>query len=700
MTLSELEPFFNPKGVVIVGASREPTKLGYGLARNLVLCGYSGGIHFVNPKGDTLLGRPIYPSVSQVPDPVDLAVLLTPPPFVPALLEECGQRGIRAAIVASGGFRETGPEGAALEKRCLETARRYGIRFVGPNCVGTMDTHLPVDTTFLQPPMPAKGEVAFISHSGAIVAAIIDWLRGEGIGLSRLASLGNQTDVNETDMLELLAEDAHTRVITLYLESLSNGPRFIQTARRVTRLKPVIALKVGRFESGQKAAASHTGALAGSESAFDAAFRQSGVLRASTTEEMFQWARALAWCPLPAGRATAVLTNAGGPGVTAADALELNGLPLAALSTETEAALKAILPAAASVHNPVDMLASASPDDYARSLTILLQDPGVNNVMVIFPPPPMFSAGSVAKAIIPLIQASEKPVVVALMGSKMIQEALEHFRASQVPEYRFPEAAASALAAVNRYAELRRQPEALPPVLERIDRVAAGRLLEEQPGGALLEPTAAAQLLEHYGIKTVAPILVHSAAEASAVASRIGFPVVVKVAAAAISHKSDVGGVILNIASPEEAAEAFTTVVGRARKARPDAVIEGAHLQRMLPAGQETITGMVRDPLFGPVVMFGSGGVEVEGLKDVAFGLAPLNLDEACQMVDSTWAGRKLNGFRSLPPADREAVLDTLLRLSRLSEDFPQIAEIEINPLRVLAPGEGAYALDVRGRLK
>jgi acetyl coenzyme A synthetase (ADP forming)-like protein len=449
-----LAPFFTPQGVVVIGVSRDPTKLGYGLARNLLQSGYGGAVHFVNPKGDSLLGLPIYPDVAHVPEPVDLAVILVPPPFVPDALLQTGERGIRAAIIASGGFRETGPEGAALETQCVEIAARYQMRLIGPNCIGLMDTHLPLDTTFLQPPPPPSGEVAFLSHSGAICAAVIDWIRGQGFGISYLASLGNQADVTETDMLTPVVENKHTRVVTLYLESLRDGPRFVQTARAASRKKPLVALKVGRFEAGKRAAASHTGALAGAETAYDAAFAKAGVIRATTTEEMFHWARALAWCPLPKGRRVAVVTNAGGPGVTAADALEMNGLRLADLSAESHAALKAILPPAASLHNPVDMLASALPEHYAQCLKIVLDDAGVDSVIVILPPPPASSAGAVAKAIIPIIQVVEKPVVVALMGEKLIQEGVEFCRAAHVVEYRFPEWAASALGALSRRADM------------------------------------------------------------------------------------------------------------------------------------------------------------------------------------------------------------------------------------------------------
>lgn len=698
MSDSSLLPFLKPQGVAIIGASRDPTKLGFGLARNLVQCGYPGAVHFVNPRGGELLGQTVYPSIAGIPDPVDLAVLLTPPAQVPDTLVECGRRGIHAAIIASGGFKETGPEGAALEERCLEIARAYGMRLIGPNCIGIIDTHLPLDTTFLQPPGPPRGEISFVSHSGAICAAVIDWVRGQGIGLSSLVSLGNQVDVNETDMLEPVASDPHTRVITLYMEGVSNGRHFAEQARRITRAKPVLALKVGRYASGQRAAASHTGALAGRESAFDAAFLQSGVMRVNTTEEMFQWARALAWCPLPKGRRVAVLTNAGGPGVTAADALEQNGMQMAELAEATRAALRQILPPAASLHNPIDMLASASPEQYAGCLKALLEDPGVDSVMIIFPPPPMFSAGQVAKATIPIIQAADKPVVIALMGDRLIQEAVEHYRAARVPEYRFPEWAASSLAALARRADYLAHADERPVIRGDVDILRVRSLVEDLQPGQALSPETAASLLDAYGVPTLKIFLATSPQQAAQLACQAGFPVALKVASPDISHKSDVGGVLLGLQTEAEVVEGFTTVVERARAARPEAKIEGVHIQRMIPSGQDVIIGVVRDPSFGPVAMFGSGGVEVEGLKDVAFGLAPLYPQDVQRMFEATWAGRKLKGFRNLPPADRSAAQEALVRLAQLAADFPQISELEVNPLRVLPDGEGVFALDVRGK--
>jgi acetyl coenzyme A synthetase (ADP forming)-like protein len=692
-----LAPYFSPKGIALVGASADPTKLGYGLARNLVQCNYQGVIHFVNPKGGSLLGRPMYPSVTDLPDPVDLAIILIPAAAIAGVLHQCALRGIHAAIIAAGGFKETGVQGAVLEQELLDIARHHNIRLMGPNCIGLLDTHLPLDATFLPPPGPPPGDVAFISHSGAICAAVIDWARGQGFGLSRLVSLGNQADINETDVMAPVADDHFTHVLTLYLEGVSDGRRFVEEARNITRLKPIVALKVGRYPAGQRAAASHTGALAGQETAFNAAFRRAGVIRADTTEELFDWARALAWCPLPKGRSIAILTSAGGPGVTAADALEMNQMKLATLSQATQESLAKILPPAASLKNPVDMLASASPEQFAACLQVLLADPGVNGVMVVTPPPPMHTAGAVAKAIIPIIHNTEKPVTIALMGERLIQEAVEHFRAARVPEYRFPERAASALAVLAQRAEYL--------ALERdsryskisVDQKAVQNILDQcdnKPGFLSASDTSA--ILEAYHLPGVPLRLATSPDEAVQYAQELGYPVVLKIASPGITHKSDIGGVMLNLLNAEAVFAGYTDMLSKTHAAFPTAELQGVYVQRMLPAGQEVILGGIQDAQFGPLVMFGSGGVEVEGLKDVVFALAPLTVQDAEWMLASTWAGRRLQGYRNLPPADRQAVLQAILCLGQLSADFPQLAEIEVNPLRVFPDTQGAAALDVR----
>lgn len=704
-TTDPLTAFFKPRGVAVIGASTDPTKLGYGLARNLVQSNFQGVVHFVNPRGGRLLGQPMYLDMSKVPDPVDLAIILIPAQSVPKALEDCGARGLRAVIIGSGGFRETGEQGAKLEAECLRVAQKYGMRLIGPNCIGILDTHLPINATFLPPPGPPPGDVAFVSHSGAICAAVIDWARGQGFGMSRLVSLGNQTDVNETDVLAPVLEDPFTRVLALYLEGVSDGRRFVEQAGRAAMHKPIIALKVGRFSSGQRAIASHTGVLAGQESAFDAAFLRAGVIRAGTSEEMFDWARALAWCPLPKGRNVAVLTNAGGPGVTAVDTLELENMHLSQLGPDTQKKLANILPSAASLSNPVDMLASATPEQYAGCLQILLDDPGVDSVLVILPPPPMYTAGAVAKALIPAINHSEKPVVIALMGERLIQEAVEHFRAARVAEYRFPERAASALAVLARRAEhLSREEKG--GLLSCIHERNTSRHIsipfsdvETLKPGDQLPVEMVNQLLSIYGIPVAESILAHNVQEALEAARTLGFPVVLKIASPDIPHKSEFSGVVLDLRDESSVVDGYKELLSQVRLLRPQARITGVYVQQMVTTGQEVILGAIQDPQFGPLLMFGSGGVEVEGLRDVAFGLAPISTEEAQLVLNKTWAGRRLEGFRNLPPSDRQAAVKALCCLAQLAADHPQLAEIEINPLRVLAPGQGVIAIDVRARL-
>lgn len=695
-----IEQMLAPRGVAVVGASQNPTKLGYGVARNLVVSGYKGSIHFVNPNGGRLFEMPIHKDLQSVPDPVDLAMIIIPAAAVPGALEACGRRGIHAAIIGSGGFRETGPEGLALEQRCLEIAQAHAIRLLGPNCIGFLDTHLPIDTTFLPLPGPIQGDIAFLSHSGAICEAVIDWARGQGFGLSRLISLGNQLDLTEAELLPTIVDDSNTQVVAMYLEGVRDGARFVEQARHATRRKPVLAIKVGRSAQGQAAVASHTGALAGRDVAYDAAFRKAGVIRGESTEEVFDWARALAWCRLPKGPRTAVLTNAGGPGAIAADALDAVGLELATLSEATRTALRGFLPDAASVRNPVDMLAAAGPFEYANGLIALLADEGVDSVMVIMAPPPMTTATGIGGAIIPLIRSASKPVVVSLMGEEMIASAARLFRQARVPDYRFPERAASALRVLVRRAEQLRTPLGEPEVPPGIDAAAARTLLAAQPSidHGFLEGQQAAQVLAAYGIQVPETVLATTAEQAEAASRRMAGPVALKVASPDIVHKSDGGGVLLEVMPGEAVRRGFASILRAAGQAHPQAELQGVLVQPMAPRGQDVIVGVVRDAQFGPLVMFGSGGIEVEGLQDVAFALAPLSRSEANDLLQATWAGRKLAGFRSLPPADRQATVEVILRMGQLMVDLPEVEEVEVNPLRVLPDGQGALALDARLR--
>ncbi len=696
-----LEGLLTPRGVAVIGASRNPTKLGYSVARNLIVSGYPGQLYFVNPGGGDLFDAPMYPNIASVPDPLDLAVIMIPAPSVPQVLEECGARGVKYVIIGSGGFRETGADGLALEEKCLVIAQTYGIRVLGPNCIGFLDTHLPIDTSFLPLPGPIAGDIAFLSHSGAICEAVIDWARGQGFGLSRLVSLGNQMDLNEADLLPPTAADPNTRVVAMYMEGVGDGPKFIERARRVTREKPVVAIKVGKSQAGRAAVASHTGALAGEDAAYDAAFKKAGVIRARHSEEMFDWARALAWCPLPAGPRMAVLTNAGGPGAIATDSLVANDLQLAQFADETTGKLEALLPKAASLTNPVDMLAGAGPREYADCLRALLRDDGVDGVMVILPPPPVSTAADVAGAIIPVIQSTPKPVVVALMGEELIAHAATLFRGTHIPDYRFPERAASVLRVLWVRSQMNLEPldqpiERYEPDLEFVRQTLEGAHVG---GEGFIGSRYAAQVVEAYGINCPEQKLARSQEEAVSMAEKMGFPVALKIESPDYPHKSDLGGVVTHIKDEAALRENYDAMSSHFEKIASLDNLDGIIVQRMAHEGIEVIVGMVRDPQFGPLIMFGSGGIEVEAMKDVAFELAPVNRREAEAMLERTWAGVRLGGLRGAPASDREAVIDAILRIGQLGQDLPEIAELEINPLRVYPAGQGADALDVRLRV-
>jgi acetyl coenzyme A synthetase (ADP forming)-like protein len=681
------DPFFKPLGVAIVGASRDPHKLGYGVVRNLIEYRYQGGIYPVNPAATEILGHTCYPSVAEVPDPVDLAVVVLPAPVVGEMLDQCGSRGIKHAIVVSGGYSETGEEGHAREVVMAQMAKKHGMRIMGPNCIGTIDTHTPINTTFVVG-MPQAGAIGFLSQSGAMCAAVIDWARGAGVGFSRIVSLGNQVDVNETEILGTLAADPGTRVITAYIEGVADGRAFMSTAEKAARRKPVVVLKAGKGASGAKAVASHTGALAGSAEAYAAAFHQSGVLCASTMEELFDWGRALAWQPLPEGKRVAVLTNAGGSAILTVDAIEAVGLELAPLTEETRAYLRPRLLAAASVANPVDLLAGSGPGTYAVALDALLSDPSVDAVVVIAVPNEWFLPASLAEVICEVAAVHRKPVLASIMGLASVDQALAILHQRRVPNFAFPERAPSALAAMSARRQWLDTPPEPPVELRDVDQDAARLALER---GDLADALAA------YGITLPPTQLATDADQAAGLADEIGYPVVLKLASPDITHKSDVGGVVLNLADAEGVRAAFERILESARAAYPDAAIDGVLVQKMLAGGQEIIVGVRRDPQFGPLVLVGRGGVDVELMRDVAMGVAPLSRSQAGRMLDATRAGIRLKGWRGSPPADRAAVLDAMLRLSQVACDFPKIAELEINPLYVLPEGQGAYAVDVRG---
>lgn len=680
-----LDPFFKPKGVAVIGASTNPHKLGYGVVRNLKEYRYQGQIYPVNKTASEILDERCYPSVMDVPDPIDLAVVIVPAPVVPDTIHECGERGIHHAIVVSGGFSETGEEGTQLEQKLKEVAEKWDMHIIGPNCIGTIDTHTPVNTTFVTG-MPESGEIGFTSQSGAMVASVIDWARGAGVGFSRIVSLGNQVDVNETQMIDSLRQDRQTKVITAYIEGVSDGKDFLESAKKAAQEKPFVALKGGRGRSGAKAVASHTGALAGSSEAYEAAFKKSGVQQADTMEEMFDWARALAWQPLPKGKNVAVLTNAGGPAILAVDALEKMGLQLAELTDQTKTYLKSRLPKAANINNPVDILAGSGPGTYAVALDALLTDDNVDSVVVIQAPQDWFLPASLAEVVGEVAGAHDKPVIASIMGKASVEEALNILHKRKIPNVSFPERVASVLAAMVHRKEWLDIPRESPQNLNNIQPDVAQKMAKE---GRWKE------LLTHYGISFPEQDVVKTADDAAQLATDIGYPVVLKLVSDSVTHKTDVNGVKLGLRSDDEVKEAWKEIKQSAEKA--GASMNGVLVQKMLRNGQEVILGMKQDDQFGPMVLFGTGGTDVELLKDVSSAIAPLNKIQAEQLIDATRAGKKLNGWRNHPPADRNTVIDYLMKLAQLADDLPEVSELEINPLYVLTEGNGACAVDVRG---
>ncbi|MBN2004070.1 MAG: acetate--CoA ligase family protein [Anaerolineae bacterium] len=691
-----LKYFFNPQGIAIIGASSDPAKLSHGVVRNLKGHGYAGPIYPVNPKGGEILGLAVYPDILVVPDPLELAVVMTPALAVPQTLEQCGRRGVKAVIVITGGFRETGPEGAALEHSLKAIVARYGMRMIGPNCVGVMDTALPLDTTFITD-MPPRGHIGFASHSGAICGGTTDWARSVGVGYSRIATLGNQLDVDIADGVRMLADDPNTRVINLYAEGLPDGRRFVEVAAPVSRYKPIVMLKAGLTHSGVQAVASHTGALAGSASAYRAACHRAGALVVGSLQEQNDVAMALATQPLPDGPRVALLTNAGGPAALASDALDFHGLTLAQLSAATEAQLKTVTPSGTQLFNPIDMLGGPRPAMYYDALKALADDPGVDMLLAMFVPQAITPVNDVARAIVQAKAEIAKPVLACMVGGQSLPEAVQILNAGGVPFYQDPTRAGRALAGLWEYRQLRDRPDLTPDTVADVDHAQARRYLQEaweragapESGRIFLDAETSGRVAAAYGIRVPFSGVAANVAAAVTLAEQAGYPVALKLIAPGVVHKADVGGIALGLNDADAVRSAFAQLVG-------DDPARAALVQQMAPHGCEVILGVQRDAQFGPLLMFGLGGVYVEVFRDVAFRLAPLCEADACAMIAETAAGKLLAGVRGQPPADMTAVVDTLLRLGQLASDFPCIAEMDINPLIVAPAGQGAWAVDVR----
>lgn len=688
-----LDALLKPRSVAVIGASRKRGTIGAEVFHNLLRTGFPGPVYPVNPTAPVVQSVRAWPSVEDIPDPVELAILVVPAAQVLEAIEACGRKGVRGVVVITAGFGETGPAGQALQQRLLERLRHYGMRMVGPNCLGLLnaDPEVALDATFA-PTFPPFGSVAFSSQSGALGLAILDHAKQLGVGISQFVSVGNAADVGAIDLISYWENDPATQVILLYLEHLGDPRQFVPLARRVSRKKPIAVVKSGRTAAGARAASSHTGSLAGADVAVDALLGQAGILRTDTIDELFDVAMVLANQPVPKGKRVAILTNAGGPGIMASDACESRGLEVVRLQAQTEVALRAFLPPEASVKNPVDMIASATAEAYAQALRILLADPQVDSIIVIFVTPIVTDPSAVANAIVQGAAGSDKAVVTCLMGTHGVPEALLSLRDGRFPSYAFPESAARALARATRYGEWLATPEGQVPVFSDLQPARARAAL----GGAgprWLAPEAISDILGAYGIRTPQTVLATTAEDAARAALSIGGKVAVKLVSEKISHKSDVGGVILGVEGTA-AASAFCTIAARLEALGLRDQMEGVTIQEMVPSGVELLVGATLDPAYGPMIGFGIGGVNVELWKDIVFRLAPLRDVDAEDMLKGIRAHALLNGFRGAPAVDRAAVLDTLLRVSQLVQDLPEILELDINPL--VASPTGVVAVDAR----
>ncbi|MGI6564694.1 acetate--CoA ligase alpha subunit [Methanosphaera sp.] len=699
--MKDLTGLFNPKSVAVVGASSQEEKIGYIITDNLKKCGFKGDIYPINTKADgELLGLPAYKSVLDIPGDVDLAVMSIPAKFMNSALEECGQKGIKNVIVITAGFKEVGGEGVKLEQEMAEIANKYDMNVQGPNCLGSIDTHTPMNASFAQM-MPKPGNIAFVSQSGAMTVAILDWSISEGIGFSKVVSLGNKVDISEIDVIEQLADDENTDVILCYLEGISDGERFLEVMKRVTKIKPVVILKSGSSSAGARAVSSHTGALAGNDSTFDAAFENCGVMRARSMQDLFDYGSAFSNSDLPKGKRIAVITNAGGGGVLTADKIEDIGLELADLSDETMEKLQEVIPSEGSVQNPIDVLGDAAPQRYEDTLDIVLAEDDIDSVIIMACPTASYKPHEVGEAIVQAKKKSDKPIMVVNMGGPSFVEENKVLRDNHISTFVFPETAVKALGALERYETIRSEDqESCIDKITDVDKDKAARIIADAKakGRDALLGSEAYQVADAYGISAAPIVLATTKEEAGEAAEQMGFPVVLKIASDKILHKTDIGGVVVNVTTKEEAEQTFEKIMANAKKAHPDVVPDGVEVQKMMPNGHEVLIGMLRDDQFGPIIGFGMGGVYVNLINDVCFKLGSGISDEVIDdQINSTKISKLLKGYRGEKPSDIDSVKDTLKRVTKLTLDFPEIKELDINPVFVYE--EGSSALDIKIKL-
>ena len=690
-----LETLLYPKSIAVIGVSRNPEKVGYAVLANLVNGGFKGAIVPVNPEASEILGLKCYKSLDEYKGQIELSVIVVAGKYVKDALRKSIDAGAKSVIVITAGFKEVGAAGAAAEQELVEICRASSVRMVGPNCLGVLNTDHHMNATFA-PSVPPPGKISVISQSGALCVAILDWAAEQKLGLGKVISFGNKADLNEVDFIQALAEDKETNVIAGYLESIKEGDKFLRIAEQAASIKPVVILKVGVTQAGAKAASSHTGSLAGADMAYGAAFKRAGVIRAENFEALFDYATAFAMQPLPNGVRVAIITNAGGPGIMAADAAESLGLKMVSPSKESDVKLRAFMPASGAFGNPIDVIGDADPGLYTKAFEVMQEDETIDAIVVVVTPQNMTKPLELAEKL-GAAHTGKKPLLAVFMGGTEVAAAREKLMALGIPNYPSPDRAIVALRAMCDYAAWKRRPVRVvtrfPVNRRRVDRIIN---TQERSGAMQIGEVEAKEILRAYDFNVLGGQLARTGDESVEIAERLGYPVVLKISSPDIIHKSDFGGVRINLANAEQVRDAFDLMMLRIQKRAPNAHLRGAYVEKMGQRGREVILGMTRDPQFGPMLMFGLGGIFVEVMKDVTFHLAPITPEEAMQMLKGTRSYALLQGARGQAPVDLETLAGALQRISQLATDYPEILELDINPFIVGPVGTQAYVADAR----
>ncbi len=699
--MDRLDAIFAPQSIAVLGASTQKGKVGHDIFANILYGGYQGTLYPVNPTAKSISSVKCYKSITAIPDPVDLAMLILPPKIALIAVEECIAKGVKGIVIVSAGFKEVGGEGLEIEHKIQKMCKDANIRLVGPNCLGVINPapSVSLNASFSKR-MPAYGNISFISQSGALCTAVLDFAADKGFGFSKFISIGNKADVDELDLLRYYHKDPNTDVVMIYMEELSrNAKEFISEVRQMTsgiNPTPVIVIKSGTSDAGAAAAASHTGSLAGSDTIYDAIFEQSGILRCDTVNELFDYAQAIASKKVPKGDKIAIVTNAGGPGIIATDMSEHSGLKLASFSEETVKELRRYLPPTANFHNPVDVIGDAARDRYENTLATVMSDPGVDSVLIILTPQSMTDAMGTAEAIVNIAKKSVKPIVCAFMGVVDVSDGVKLLQQNSVPVYQFPESAARALGAL--YSQQKwLSRKILPQYRLEFDKDKADQIIQKHldAGEYIFDEMGGSELLKCYGFKTLQMEIASTPEKAVEIANRIGYPVAMKIVSPQILHKSDAGGVKIGVKNPSDVCAAFENIMKSAVDYNPSAELKGILIQEMARAGKEVILGASRHPGFGHAVMFGLGGIFVEVYKDVVFRMAPMGRNVVRRMVKSIKGYPILAGFRGEPKTDIEMLEKNLVSLRNMVDNHPIIKELDINPLFVHKEGEGTTVADI-----